>query len=139
MLVKGKVFTGIGRGSYFLSIPRYREGIKKYLGFNPFPGTLNVRLECECCPRFQYKIPRFEYNGRKYGEVLLAPVRLHLKGDVINAGVVFPKRTCWSTDVLEIVCEEDLRRKYNLKDGDTVKIEFVDLIVEKGSPNEQKA
>ena len=33
----------MGKGAHFL--PQYAEEIKKYIGFLPFPGTLNLELD----------------------------------------------------------------------------------------------
>ena len=42
---QGTVFSGIGHGSFYVSI--YAKQFRIALGINPYPGTLNVRLEDE--------------------------------------------------------------------------------------------
>ncbi len=42
--VKGKIFSGSGEGAYFTVLPLVRRQIREKLGFEPHPGTLNVRL-----------------------------------------------------------------------------------------------
>ncbi|MEM3515703.1 MAG: DUF120 domain-containing protein, partial [Saccharolobus sp.] len=40
--IKGNVVSGIGEGRIFLSMEYYRNQIAKLLGFEPYPGTLNI-------------------------------------------------------------------------------------------------
>ncbi|MEM3523275.1 MAG: DUF120 domain-containing protein, partial [Thermoproteota archaeon] len=41
----GKVFTGLGEGAYYVSRKPYLEQFYSKLGFYPYPGTLNLRIE----------------------------------------------------------------------------------------------
>jgi riboflavin kinase len=42
--MEGRVFTGYGEGSYYMSLPGYVRQMEEKLGFIPYPGTLNVSL-----------------------------------------------------------------------------------------------
>ncbi len=44
MILGGEVISGIGGegGAYY--VKQYSHLIKEYLGFDPYPGTLNVRV-----------------------------------------------------------------------------------------------
>ncbi|MEM4238834.1 MAG: DUF120 domain-containing protein, partial [Nitrososphaerota archaeon] len=44
VVLEGRVFSGMGEGAYYISLPWYRDQIRKKLGFDPYPGTLNVNL-----------------------------------------------------------------------------------------------
>ena len=41
---KGNVASGMGEGAYYMSLDGYRRQFKEKLGYEPYPGTLNVRL-----------------------------------------------------------------------------------------------
>ena len=41
----GKVTVGLGEGAFFLKQKQYADSFRKKLGFRPFAGTLNVRLD----------------------------------------------------------------------------------------------
>src|SRR5207245_11193530 len=43
----GTVFTGSGRGAYYVGHPEYVKRFEQLLGYAPFPGTLNVKLGTE--------------------------------------------------------------------------------------------
>jgi riboflavin kinase, archaea type len=40
----GVIEKGLGEGKYFMSMPHYKKEIKKKLKFNPYPGTLNLKV-----------------------------------------------------------------------------------------------
>ncbi len=43
----GTVFSGKGEGKKFISLPWVKSQIKEKLGFSPYAGTLNIRLNSE--------------------------------------------------------------------------------------------
>ena len=43
--VTGVLFSGLGEGAYYIMIKGYRKQFQSKLGFDPFPGTLNLRLD----------------------------------------------------------------------------------------------
>ena len=42
--VSGKVFSGLGEGAYYISLMGYKKQFTSKLGFEPYPGTLNLKL-----------------------------------------------------------------------------------------------
>src|SRR6476661_1489088 len=42
---KGKIVNGMGEGAYYMSLDEYKKQFKEKLGYEPFPGTLNLKLE----------------------------------------------------------------------------------------------
>ena len=38
----GRVFSGIGKGRYYVGHPEYQKRFEAALGYRPYPGTLNV-------------------------------------------------------------------------------------------------
>src|SRR5919199_700569 len=41
---EGNVISGMGEGAYYMSLDGYRKQFKDKLGYNPYPGTLTVKL-----------------------------------------------------------------------------------------------
>ncbi len=46
-VIKGKVFSGLGEGKYYVSLQGYKKQFEEKLGFTPYPGTLNLRIPKE--------------------------------------------------------------------------------------------
>ncbi|WP_048148612.1 DUF120 domain-containing protein [Palaeococcus ferrophilus] len=121
----GEVVSGLGEGAYYIN--EYRERIKEYLNFDPYPGTLNVKL---IHPRTVFDavadlepiiIPGFVRGGRTFGDVRAYRVRVN----GIEGAVVIPSRTIHPPEIAEIVAPLNVRESLNLKDGDRVRIEVV--------------
>jgi Transcriptional regulator of a riboflavin/FAD biosynthetic operon len=60
--ISGKVFSGLGEGKYYISQENYKNGLKSILGFEPFLGTLNIRIS----KKELYKMEIIRLKGRKY-------------------------------------------------------------------------
>lgn len=127
LILSGRVVTGMGEGSYYVGQPKYSEQFKKELGFEPYPGTLDVKLEKGYLDLKEtlMRMPSKQAAGFKTGERTFGPVKLFqakLKG--IKVAIVMPNRT-HHTDIIEIVASHNLRRKIGLKDGDLINVEVL--------------
>lgn len=123
----GVVFSGLGEGSYYVTIEGYRKQFIKKLGFDPYPGTLNVRLtsimEKKQRKDLEYysgiPIEGFNDEYRTYGGAKCFPVIIN---DTVEGAIVLTKRSLYDESVLEIIAPVNLRAKLNLKDGDKVRL-----------------
>ncbi|ACV24425.1 CTP-dependent riboflavin kinase [Methanocaldococcus fervens] len=124
MIIEGRVVSGFGEGRYFLSLPPYKEAFKKVLGFDPYEGTLNLKLnEAFNINKFKYiETEDFEFNGKKFFGVKILPIKILINNNEIDGAIVVPKKTYHSSDIIEIIAPVKLREQFNLKDGDVVKI-----------------
>ncbi|HEX55039.1 MAG: riboflavin kinase [Candidatus Altiarchaeales archaeon] len=124
LIIKGTVTTGIGEGAYY--VREYMEKFREKIEFEPFPGTLNLRVE-----RIPYiekyisgVIEGFERDGRSFGNIGFIPVRLIVGDKKEDCLLIIPERT-HHKDEIEIISRFNLRKKFNLKDGDSVKVEII--------------
>jgi len=53
LLVKGKIVSGIGVGGNFMGLKWVKRQIVEKLGFEPFVGTLNLKMDEENSSKFQ--------------------------------------------------------------------------------------
>ncbi|AFL94344.1 putative transcription regulator, MarR family 1 [Thermococcus cleftensis] len=124
-VIIGEVISGIGEGAYY--VRQYSRLIREYLGFDPYPGTLNVRVlfpktvfDALCGVR-PVILPGFVKDGRTFGDVKAYRVRI---GEVEGA-IVIPSRTVHPPKIAEIVAPVYLREKLDLNDGDRITIRVV--------------
>ncbi len=139
MIILGHVVSGKMMGKIFLSQEGYVKRIKESLGFNPWPGTLNIKLE----PKSQLKkrddlekidsirIKGFETEGKFFGGLRCYPCKvrsLKIK-DSWNAGtdgvVIVPDKTRHLPDIIEIISPVNIRESLSLKNKDIVSAELV--------------
>ena len=127
IVFKGKLFEGLGEGAYYIGLGGYMQQFVKVLGFDPFPGTLNVKLESpiqmeqkrEMRSREGLKIRGFENGTRTYGGARC--YRAVVNGKV-PAAVLVIDRTHYDDSVLEIISPANFRKDFGLKNGDEVTV-----------------
>ena len=122
----GTVITGLGEGKYYMSLSGYRQQFGSLLGFEPYPGTLNIRLSPSSLAVRKkiealnwIRIKGFSADSRTFGDARCLPCRI---GDVPCA-IVIPGRTHYPDDVIEVIAPVALRRKIGVEDSDTVTVE----------------
>lgn len=122
--VRGKVVTGLGEGRYYISREGYRKAFGQLLGFDPFPGTLNVEVEpldrekvAELKDLDGILIAEFQSEGRTFGAVKC--FRAEIGGR--EGAVIFPLRS-HHTNVIEIISPANLRESLSLRDGAEVEV-----------------
>jgi riboflavin kinase len=130
--LEGTVFTGLGEGAYYIAKEYYMKQFIEKLGFDPFPGTLNLKLtteydlktkaELESYPAVE--IQGFKNEDRTFGLVKCYPAKIDNK---IKGALVLALRSHYDTSVLEIIAPVCLRKQLNLKDGNKVKVEVFTL------------
>ena len=123
----GEVFTGLGEGAYYISLKGYRKQFVRKLGFDPYPGTLNLRLVSSLDRLIRSSLEKlpgiviegFEDGQRTYGGAKCFMCRIN---DLVQGAVLVLERTNYDDSVLEVIAPVRLRDRLDLKDGDPVKI-----------------
>jgi len=127
LTIKATVFSGLSEGSYYMNVEGYRKQFRAKLGFDPFPGTLNMRVtrdsmgsrrELENHP--SVPIDGFADKERTYGGARCYLITVAGK---VQGAIVVPIRAHYGEDVIEIIAPENLRKSLRLKDGDVVEVQ----------------
>lgn len=119
-VMRGKVASGLGEGQYYISRNGYRQQFREKLGFEPFPGTLNIKLgkPFVCLEQKTIRIEGFQDEDRTFGECRCYKIKLN----GIDAAVVRPERSDYPADLIEIIAPVNLRKALVLEDGALVEI-----------------
>ncbi|HDI01639.1 MAG TPA: DUF120 domain-containing protein [Candidatus Bathyarchaeota archaeon] len=127
LILKGVVFTGLGEGAYYVTREGYKKQFIEKLGFEPYPGTLNLRLideeslkarrELDFYPGIEIK--GFTAEGRTFGAGKCFRAIIN---DEVEGAVVVAYRTHYGPSVIELISPVCLRERLKLKDGDLVKV-----------------
>jgi riboflavin kinase len=136
-IFEGTVFSGMGEGRYYVSQQGYMKQFAEKLGFEPYPGTLNLRVreEDQEDVRLLEASPFILIEGFTGEDRSFGPVKcFHGKiGDKADGALIFPVRTHYSGDVVEIISIEYLRKLLHLKDGDSVRVRAFTSVQNKAS------
>lgn len=124
-LVTGKVQSGLGEGRYYMSLPGYQQRIISQLGFNPYLGTLNLKVNGEDLDRLLFdrkeiKIESFVTEERTFGGLRCYPLRLKKGNLKVSGALIFPERSHHDKNVVEFITDVNLRKKLKLEDGEEV-------------------
>ena len=120
--VEGAVFEGLGEAAYYVSQAGYREQFIKKLGFEPYPGTLNIRLGTpiereirrELSNQKGIHIEGFKNGTRSFGGAECFRALLNRK---TVCAVLVIERTHYDDSVLEIIASQNLRKSLRLAKG----------------------
>ncbi len=124
MTISGTVTSGLREGAFYMRQKGYRDQFRKKLWFEPYEGTLNLKIAGPDLAKLQVlqdspgiEISGFEASGRTFGgaKCFLATIGL------VDCAVIMPIRT-HHTDVLEVISKHFLRGSLGLKDGDVVEL-----------------
>jgi riboflavin kinase len=125
-ILRGNVITGLGEGAYYMSLEPYKKQFLGILGFEPYPGTLNIRLNPSSIPIRKkldmldwIRVKGFNADQRTFGEARCLPCSI--SGH--SCGIVIPGRSHYPEDILEIVSPIGLRKELGLEDMDEVEVE----------------
>ena len=127
--LKGTLVSGMGEGAYYMGLKGYTKQFQSKIGYIPFPGTLNIRLDQkihqESIKQFEtlngIKIKSFSDGKRTYGWVKCFSAKLN---NSINCQLIILERTHHDDSVIELISKVCLRKNAKLKDGSKVSIKI---------------
>jgi riboflavin kinase, archaea type len=127
---EGSVVSGMGEGAYYMSLEGYRRQFKDKLGYEPYPGTLNVRLVDQLYMNARRELGRhpsifvdgFSDSTRTYGWVKCYRAIIN-DGAVDNAAVLVLERTHYDDSMLEVIAPVSIKQAADIKNGDRIKVQ----------------
>jgi len=126
MMIRGSVFSGVMRGRSLIDI--YFHRLVGLLGFEPFKGTMDVKLERSIDIR-KYATKRIDHrllSGDLVVEAYLAPVMLFVSGKQYSCWAMQQAEGVYETDIVEIIAREKLKEKLSVQDGQEVELDFTE-------------
>ena len=127
---EGNVISGMGEGAYYMSLEGYRKQFREKLGYEPYPGTLNIRLTDQIYMNGRLELgkhPSIFINGfsdgtRTYGWVKCYRATIN-EGAVDNAAVLVLERTHYDDSMLEVIAPISIKQGAYVKNGDRIKVQ----------------
>lgn len=127
--LEGRVVSGMGEGAYYMSLEGYRKQFREKLGYEPFPGTLNIKLSDPISMHSRRDlsthpsifIEGFSDKLRTYGWVRCYPAVIN-DGLVENAALLILERTHYDDSTIEIIAPTSIKETAKIKNGDRISI-----------------
>ena len=139
---EGTVVSGMGEGSYYMSLDGYRKQFKERLGYEPYPGTLNVKLLDQIFMNARREIDKynsvfidgFSDNTRTYGWVKCYIANIN-NGVINNAAILILERSHYDESMLEVIAPVSLKESAGIRNGDKISIKVhINNTMQKKSP-----
>ena len=123
--LRGTVQAGKAEGSEFLRLTWVRKQIASKLGFTPFPGTLNIKLN-------EDDVANLKKILKEAQPIEIVPEAHFCRGkcyktsinDEFACAILIPEVPNYPDNLIEIVSPDNLRKKLRLADGDTVEVKM---------------
>ena len=126
-VLRGKVVSGAGNAAFFTQLDWVRTQSRQKLGFEPFPGTLNIEILPETLAvagslRSQKGIELIPADPNFCSAKV---VRASIGG--IDAAIVIPEKNVriHGDRTLEVIAPVRLKTALGIDDGDTVEIAII--------------
>jgi riboflavin kinase len=126
----GVVFSDLGQARAFMSLEWVKSTLEEKLGFLPYPGTLNLRLETEQ-DRLQWQDFLKTAKGiavsppnASFCSARLYPIEIGSARKTLRAAVVVPEVGSYPEDKMEIVAPVQIKDTLGVQDGDSLNVEF---------------
>lgn len=127
--LSGTLVAGMGEGKYYMSLKGYTKQFAQKIGYVPFPGTLNVKLDkkehVESLRQLSnlegVKIDGFSDGKRTYGWVKCFAAKLNGK---VDSQLIILERTHHDLSTIELISKFEIRKKLSLKSGSPISIKI---------------
>ena len=127
--LSGSVISGLGEGAYYMSLNGYTKQFKVKIGYVPFPGTLNIKLnQLQATQIIQQlddldhiMIDPFSDGKRTYGWVKCFHATLN---NSIKCELIRLERTHHDNSVIELISKNNLRKNGKLETNSKVTIKI---------------
>jgi hypothetical protein len=121
--MQGTVVAGSGTGKSFLALDGYFRQVREKLGFTPYLGTLNLKVERAVVEDLRDMrgtvLQGFHESTETYGSVYCFPASVA----EIGGFVVLPEKSTYD-DVIEFIAPKKMRDAAHLKNFDKVALAF---------------
>jgi riboflavin kinase, archaea type len=126
---EGRIISGMGEGAYYMSLNEYKKQFKEKLGYEPYPGTLNIKLNSmlyveakkEMLKYPSVLIEGFSDQSRTFGWVKCYPAYINDSTN-INSYILILERTHYDDSIMEIIAPFSIKEQFSLKNGDYIKL-----------------
>ena len=126
---EGHIITGMGEGAYYMSLDGYKKQFKEKLGYEPYPGTLNIKLNSmlfveakkEMLKYPSINIEGFSDQSRTFGWVKCYPASINDSKN-INSSILILERTHYDDSIIELIAPFSIKEQFSLKNGDYIKL-----------------
>ncbi|EMA26991.1 DUF120 domain-containing protein [Haloarcula japonica] len=126
LTVSGTVTSGFGRGKEFVTMEGYADQFSELLGYEPYPGTLNLDLDSDIGDQLttleSIRVTEWETDTGTFGAVDCYPASLGPADDSLRLHAIVPDKTDHDTSTIELISPVRLRDRLDLVDDEPLEV-----------------
>ena len=128
--ITGRIVGGARQGAFFTRLEWVKAQCKQKLGFEPWPGTLNLEISID-------RVDLIDELREKGGIELISPDANYCSGHMLpvsieglQAAIVIPAEDVrvHAKNIIEIIAPERLKDILDIRDGDWLTVEIDRLL-----------
>jgi riboflavin kinase len=116
----GSVTSGFGKGKEFVTLEGYASQFENRLGYEPYPGTLNLVLDSRIDESLSnltaIRIDGWQDGDSSFGAVDCYPATIPAAEEDVPVHLIVPDRTDHDTSTIELISPFNLRDRIGLSD-----------------------
>lgn len=120
--VRGEIVSGKQEAGYFMSLTWVRTQCTTGLGFEPYPGTLNVRVNQDILQVLKTTAKDIGFRLVPEAEGFCDAYCLELTIGGYAGAVVFPNVSGCYSEIVEVIGPVKFKEALGVKDGDEIEI-----------------
>lgn len=126
-VIKGRVFSGLGKGAYFTQLDWVKQQCLEKLGFIPFAGTLNIQVSEGYLDLAQQMRAEAGIDVVPPSPDFCPAKAIPISIGNIKAAIIVPHAEEFtdevhSADIIEVIAPVEVKKALDIKDGDEVVI-----------------
>lgn len=128
--IEGEVFSGFEQGAFFTQLDWVKRQCSDRLGFEPFPGTLNLTIEeryLGILKRMRERVGiSLEPPTPEFCPAKCFPISI----SSIKAAIILPQAEHFTNqthkqNVIEVIAPVSIKEAFSLKDGDKIAVKLM--------------
>ena len=113
----GEIKNGLGEGKYHITLPGYKKQFTSVLNIDPFPGTLNLKVDQNVINAIKgisepKIIKGFETDERTYGSLTCYKCTIE---NNTPGWLIFAERSTHPENIIEVISQIHIRKEFNKK------------------------
>lgn len=127
MLVKGVIYTDLGKAADFIQVDWVRRQFEEKLAIDPFPGTLNLRADDDqslACLKSLREMAGIEISPQEEDFCTAKCFKVLVEGKIPGA-LILPHVADYPMEKMEIVAPVSIKQTLGVKDGDLLSLEIL--------------
>ena len=110
----GIIQDGFGKGAHYIVLPGYKNQFIEKLNLQPYPGTLNIKVDIEIVKSILEAVEPIIINGFEVKEKRFGALKCYkCLINELEGWIIIIEKSTHNESIIEIISEKRIRNYYN--------------------------